>query len=530
MPDSRLYDYLPDPPENLTDYTRTVWQRAGSRLLQENKLSGKTLELLKNLCYWEQRKESTVKRMSSGHVPGIAGKPASETASKAEKAYSKNLKAIQSEIEDIRVRLGLDSGEDHFPAGCPMIPNEVFDNLPGLLRECCSLIPDRRNRDIFLLSSLPVISIHLCSMAAEYSKGILYPDLNVLLVCSNETENPLIRQAMRLSDELYRQLSETGSQLPVPAAPADAESLVKHLRSFRRGCTIVGCELTSRMVKQDKSADLLGVLMQESSQGGGVHLESTGRKWFLDEVRLSSLFHLDADTAVRFVSGSRVGLTAALSFYGYESEKGWISFRPDAAGKELSVRVQQLSSRLASLYKTLSLRPESLSIILDDSQWQLIDETFSEKMEIVSQMDAYGYLKQTTRNMALTAVRLAMIFTALRSFDSDSELVNKSEVLIPSDEDMFCAIWTADTLIKHTIRFISRLPTANEKGKYQDDVRGDRYQRFLETLPVRFETSEALAAAKLLGIPPRTAKRYLKEYATQKKISRIQRGLYQKEL
>ncbi|GEM_PF-1107931 len=533
MTKPRFFDILPAPPENLNSYARKSWLKNGTRLLDENRLTNFTIEELKNLCFWEQRKSELFDKLNSGNVPGIPVKPGPGTAEKSEKATLKSLKAVQKEIDAITSALRLDDDAEQFPSGLPAIPADVHDAIPGLLKNCCSLISGQTHKDLFLLSSLAASAAHLTGVTTSHAGGNITPDLHVIAISEKGNETEILALAEKLLSALNKAAVKEKKRAVIPPEGGKklASTVLEHVIARGGDSTFIGSSWSRHISGNDDFSHLLATLIEKSFFNQSFSYVADRGPGYFEGMKISSLHHLRKDHARTFLTGNEGTIIGCVAMYGFDEAALPWSFRPPISVDRLHQQVGTASERLADLNQKLSVRKHELRVSLTDDQWQLIDDTFSEKLEIVEHMDASGQLSDAVKSMVLIALKIMMVLAVVRQYEQDPGSFNRMNQITPAAEDMFCALWIGDTLIKHSIRFISTLDVegATEKAA-ATGIRGERYSRFLNTLPLRFETSDAIETANTLGIPVRTAKRYLKELSADQKIMRIQRGLYQKVL
>ena len=172
------------------------------------------------------------------------------------------------------------------------------------------------------------------------------------------------------------------------------------------------------------------------------------------------------------------------------------------------------------MWQTLNRRANPLYVDLLDEQWQMIDDTFSEKMQIIDDLDLSKYLHASNNRAAVLALRMASMFAVLRTFEANPEHIQSAVSITPDEKDMVAALWLADTFIKHAIRLYNLLPNATDA-----DSKGERFTDFYNALPGEFSTADALRIGEAMDIPKRTIKYWL---SNDKKINRIERGSYSK--
>jgi hypothetical protein len=164
---------------------------------------------------------------------------------------------------------------------------------------------------------------------------------------------------------------------------------------------------------------------------------------------------------------------------------------------------------------------DPIYIDLTDEQWQQIDDTFADKMQIIEDLDLSSHLHASNNRAAVLALRMASIFTVLRAFEEDANRLTFEDSLTPTAADMKAAILLADNFIKHAFRLFYILPDSGDSN-----AKGERFNKFMAMLPNKFETAEAYKIAESLEIPERTARRWL---SNESRLKRIKRGYYKKQ-
>jgi hypothetical protein len=81
----------------------------------------------------------------------------------------------------------------------PFIPNEVYENLPPVLRESCEVF-EGRERDVYLTSALSIISGGLTNVQGLHSQDIVYPNLYSFIIAPAASGKGSMRYAQNLGD------------------------------------------------------------------------------------------------------------------------------------------------------------------------------------------------------------------------------------------------------------------------------------------------------------------------------------------
>ncbi|MEX2601696.1 MAG: DUF3987 domain-containing protein [Balneolaceae bacterium] len=522
---------LPDPPEHLESSALELWQQVTEELFDRNRLTKESLDKISDLCYWESERENLLQLLHRARRAGNHGLPAAGGGDSA--LFLSSLKAVQQEMDEISESLGLETE----PAGelpdTPPIPGIVYQHLPDLIGVCCNQIEDERKRDLFLLSSLPVIASHLVQVTAEYSGGHVRPGHYSFVMDSGGTASGMPEKARRLGQVLHNHLLELDKSTGQPGslfltAGPEEETLFHLLEENGGHGLLILSDLTSVMSQKrsGKTWQFLSNLAERSYRHEPFRIPLATGTVRIEKPNLSMLLSGSVTEFRKMVELSGNEISSLFALYSTELPNKWQSPRPDRKSRVFNEKIGEASRELAQLYQILAEREFPLHIDLTDNQWQMVDDTFAEKMQIIEELDLPGFLHLSNRRAALLTIRFITIFSLLRSYDDDSNALKHLSSVTPDESDMIAALWLVDTCLKHAIRLFRLIPEPS--AETETDAMGERFHHYYSLLPIRFETSRAVEVAERINIPPRTAKRYLARLTGEGLLIRLQRGVYKK--
>lgn len=517
---------LPKPPGYLSEYAVDIWYKTGIQILKNGRLTQENLAQLEEICFWEEQKgtirENLQGRFTTHQMELGTGNMSSVNTS----VLLTNFKAVQDEINDLRMMFGLKPELPEHISNTPGIPDDVFDYLPDDLRACCELIEEKRSRDTFLIMALPVLAFHTRNVVFELSDGLFRTDFISYVVKSGSRMDRDARRAADLAEAVRNYAAErTVTALVHPQVSLKTQPGRIQRELFQNGGKALIFEEYMNVAVKTASFDMgfYSDLIEKSStrQPLTLNLENDQSRIVMPALSaaLNGTLH-EIKTLVEHLGEEHL---THYSFYLYESEEEWQSYRPSRSSRALNESLSALSEKLYLLYEVLTGRPEPIHVEPSGEQWEMIDETFAEKMRLIDELDLTQNLQIANERAVANTLKLVSVFTVLRTFLEGEIDLKATEVLTPRDTDVVAALWLTDTFMKHAIRMYQNLP-AMRKQNY----RGDRFNRFYGTLPALFDTPDAVQIASFLSIPERTANRYLSDLVNKNKLRKVRRGVYKK--
>ncbi|HKK45647.1 MAG TPA: DUF3987 domain-containing protein [Balneolaceae bacterium] len=427
-------------------------------------------------------------------------------------------------------------------ATAPPIPAQVYDNLPEMLKTRCSLITEAHRKDVFLVSALPVIAAHLENVLAGHVDGYYTPDLFTLIVAGPGTGKGVSSKAKAFGSELNRQLIEQ-SKREIENWETTPDEEKAGMERPKERSLLIPANSSSRAIYDTLEANggngllfenEIDTMLNATSQEWGnfsdicrkaFHHESISinrkkERYWIEDPRLSICISGTFDQFKNMFESAENGHFSRYGMYTFDVPRIWQSHRPTKRSRSLDESVETASKELYHIYQRLNSRSVPLYIDLTDEQWQAIDDTFSEKMQIIEDLDLSSHLHASNNRAAVLALRMASIFAVLRANEDSPNRLAGEDSLSPTMADMKAALSLADIFIKHAIRLYYILPKSDDSN-----TKGERYKKFIVMLPNKFETSDAYEVAESLDIPERTVRHWL---STADEFTRIKRGHYEK--
>jgi len=222
------------------------------------------------------------------------------------------------------------------------------------------------------------------------------------------------------------------------------------------------------------------------------------------------------------------GLGSRFLFYNLRRNLSWRDVF-EQHEKTLDDQMAELGERFLPLYHALSQRKEHpLEFRLSVEQEQEFNRFF-EGLQL-EQVGLYGDdLIAFVRRLGLVCFRLAMMLTVLRHESQSPMFDPLSQSLICTDQDFRTAMTIVNCLINHTAHVYTNLVPHEDKMQAAMSGMTVAEKRLYDALGAGFITADVRQAAVNLGIPWKTAERYLGNFTSRHHVvQRIKNGQYRK--
>ena len=218
----------------------------------------------------------------------------------------------------------------------------------------------------------------------------------------------------------------------------------------------------------------------------------------------------------------------------FSKAKRTIDEEMEAIGKRVFRIHQHLVASKSMKPKTGQSYSNDILFELTDAQGEQFNKYFESLVEEYKNMLGRDFVASIYR-LGLSTFRIAMVLSIARLEETLSESPttsiseNATTSIICRDEDLDNAITIADTLMQHAAKiFATLMPNKEEDGTLGIKL-SPKSERLFENLPDKFNRQTVLSIGKKLGIPQRTAEKYVGEYVNKHGLcKRTGNGEYEK--
>ncbi len=437
----------------------------------------------------------------------------------------------------------------------PTIPEELYMQMPDLLKQGAMAFTDERERDVFLTGALAILSGCLPGVKGVYAGNEVFPNLFSFAIAPAASGKGALKFAKMLADE-YHSFVLTASREAESHFNQEMSEHKQKLHSKKKSDTSmeeVPIKPSFKVVYIPANTSYAKILWHlEQNEGTGIICETEAdtlgnvfkQEWGSYSDMLRKSFHHERLSSSRkgnneftevnapslsialsgtpnqvtgLIASSEDGLFSRFMFYAFKVEQKWKDVSPNANNINLTEHFKTLS--LSVFKMVLFLQREETIVELTATQWQQLNQTCEAWLNEVTMFTAEE-AASIVKRLGLILYRMAMQFTALRKFENGEA----ASTLVCTDEDFTTALQLAEIYLQHSILMFNNLPKQSEATQFKT---GDSKRKFFDALPQEFTRQQAVETGKLFTLAARTVDDILHN-ATGKALEKLKAGHYRK--
>ena len=459
-----------------------------------------------------------------------------------------------------------DPANDDLIFNTPQLPVNIYSQLPEILMESCLLFEEGIEQDVFLISSLTVLSGCLPNIEGTYFDESYSAHLFTFITAPAGSgkgkmnwakyfgqaihthltkRSDLKRKAYELNIEKYYNLTKAQRlKVEKPIEPPHEMFFLPGNSSSAAFIQALADNNYRAIIFETEADTLANTLKQEWGNFSdvlrkGFHHESTSMFRKKDnkciEIKnphIALCLGGTPNQVHRLMPDIENGLFSRILFYAFEDHSAFKNPFISHCAVNYAEFLTEKGNQIFEFYNQLTQLAQPIQFKLTSEQGHKFTALFGAMLsrnELLIGRDFNANIKR----LGLITFRIAMIFTALRLLEASqlvtsqpSQLVTPGHLLskhqgekhteqvtgshqlsgntlICSDRDYETAIIIAATLEKHAIAVYQNMPNTGLKGTGLT---------FFEKLPQQFDRQGYLKVAQELGIQPKTAERYIAQF------------------
>lgn len=451
----------------------------------------------------------------------------------------------------------------------PCLPDWIFDQLPDFLKRGIVVAQTPRQRDMLLLSMITNLSACLPNVKMLYDNTYIYPHLFLAVIASSASGKGIMTDASRLAQPIQKMFTEENESKqkeydkasllwdrerqqamkekrnpnidlrPEPVkrrtlmVPADVSrtQLVKLLSTSPQGILLNVSEMdtlrTASNAEYGKFDDLMRACYHHEMFG--TDFKSDGQQYMVYCPKMAFCASGTPNQFLRLCPSIEDGSYSRYLIYLGEQDVNFRSMAPTDARYNRNQLFRELGGEVLDMYRYLLARPTDVLLTSDQWSWHLA--YFNDVLQGVKVEETEGPISVVLR-YGLSAARLAMIFTALRKYESKWEFYDVK----CTDEDFRLAMAIIEVLLHHSLLWSTSLRKSDVKQSLMKNYFIVR--EGLEKLKSKFTFTELVNALVSVGMSDSAARRarkrlldmeiIVKEGDIYRFVHRKWRGLFEK--
>lgn len=423
-------------------------------------------------------------------------------------------------------------GTDEVIFNTPLIPSEVYQNLPEILIESTQMFNDGFEKDVFLIGAISVISGCLPNVEGIYFDEPVSAHLYSFITAPAgsgkgklkwakyfglKIHKSMVEQSNRAKEEYEQELESYNNlnknQRQGAEKPREPKRKMFYIPANSSSSAFIQALSDNNfkgIIFETEADTLAGTLKQEWGNFSDIlrkafHHESTNmfrRKdnehIEIEDPHLAIALSGTPKQVHNMMPDVENGLFSRFLYYAFEDYSDFKN--PFISHQKVNYTdfFEEKGQQIYDLHQILINQPSPIKFRFTAEQGVVFTEQFN-ALYNRNRMLLGNDFNANSRRLGLVTFRIAMVLRTLR-IPEDGEYSNP---IICNETDFQTAIQIAFTLEKHAIAVFQNLPN--------NDLKGVKL-KFYNALPDNFNRQAYLAVSKELGIKDKTAEKYIGQF------------------
>lgn len=358
--------------------------------------------------------------------------------------------------------------------------DQVYQNLPDILKTACEVLTEQNEREVFLAGALGIVSGILPNVRGFYDGNFVYPQLFVYVVGPYGTGKGGLKFAYKLGEQIHKKRRELSAQLEAKYKQECREAKDNHedepeqpgrkvlympANNSKSGLLDLMAENDGRGILFETEGDTLADALKTDYGGFSDLLRKvfhhervsmnrrTSRE--LKEVEnpaLAVVLSSTPDQLQKLIPNVQNGLFSRFLYYR-------ITPTPEFRNV-FDTKKRAYPEHFDSLGQTFSAINDYLNTLAEPIEFRLTERQQGQFLEIFQQWkndiseNISTDLDGTINRLGLICFRVAMVLTALRNFEQG----DYSKTMTCVDADFDNALTIVETLKRHAVSIYYDLP------------------------------------------------------------------------
>jgi hypothetical protein len=457
-----------------------------------------------------------------------------------------NLKKVEPINQDAQV-------DDDEADNSPLIPMDVIDRLPDVIQRIAKMHSVPRERDVFVVGALTILSGCLGDTKGIYDGRFIYPNLYSFIIAPASSGKGVLSTARDLGNDLHQKMSDKSEaekkeyllamELYKEAKRKGEKDLKKPEKPPFKMLYAQGNSSSAVLYEQlndckgrcifcETEADTINICMKNDwgnysdLMRRAYHHEPVGLRRKTDDLiinvecpRLSMGLSGTVSQVQQFIQSVENGLFSRFIFYRFNAARIWRDVSPANGKAQLPEVVKAASKKVTGMEEFLSLYPSDFDLTV--LQWEKLNNRFADMLKEISCFVTED-ASATVMRLGTVTYRLAMILTAINKFEGKV----KDRKLVCSDEHFDMSLSLMDVFLQHALIMYKELPSSDSGT---NSLAG-KLKRFYDLLPLLFDRKTAIEVIEKssLNISDNTVDKYLKRLLNYSYLVKTEYNEYRK--
>lgn len=441
-----------------------------------------------------------------------------------EKVYAKNVNEFGACLLEFQLNYTYEFNDEDWYL-TPYISDEVYDNLPKILREGTSLYNNRRESDMFLTAAIVVNSSLLTHIYGIYNGKRIYPNLYSFIIAPPGAGKDSVLYARKIGEvinNVRKKYSDSPTSLFIPGNSSSAAIYQQLSKNNGEGLLFESeADTLNQAIKQDWGgfSDILRIAYQHGTLS--ISRKNTDVIEIMNS-KLSIVLTSTKDQVRGVIPSVENGLFSRFVFYTFNIDTDF-----------------KVSNSVSYDDMCISIGEELLKLIIQttnierfdftDEQWEIFNLRFNNLQNQAKSFYGNNSISIIRRH-GLMLYRIAMILTVLRYAEEHANknyITDESPIiqLECNDIDFNTAFLLTYTYIQHAFYLygcMNKTTATNINNKFM--------LSFYEALPnnTDFQRSKAIEIGKEMGFENRTIDKYISILHKKGMLLSPRYGIYKK--
>lgn len=416
----------------------------------------------------------------------------------------------------------------------PCFPDDIFRNLPPFFQRITSVATTNEERDILLLASLVTLSVAFPKVLGLYGDNIVNANLYAFISAKASAGKGILNHCRKLVEPIHQDLRKQAKVLKhqyeldlsdfnavkgkegkpeKPQKPPQKMLFIPANNSATGFLELLGDSDNRGLIFETEGDTLSKAFKSDygdfsdgfrnAFQHEPISYYRRTDKEFVEISRpcLSVMLSGTPKQIQTLIPSAENGLFSRFMFYVMNMNLTWKDVFASKTESGLERHFAKLGNEFFTLYQTLQSNKE-IHFSLSLSQETTFNNFFAQKQNFYTTIQDEDIVS-SVRRLGLTAYRIMMVLSSVRIMD-DGEIPTN---LICSDEDFNLVLKMIDILLKHSSHVFTQISDQPTKLKPKH-----KKEQFLEKLPHTFNRQIYVALGISLGIPDKSAQRYIGDF------------------